>query len=148
MKILLLADPISSHTQKWANSLQDSGVQIAIFGLSRYDPNNYKRDIKIDIVDFSRSVKATRDGNILKSIYLTVIPKLKSLVRKYQPDIIHAHSASSYGFLGSLLDFHPFFISLWGSDVYLFPKKSYFHRKLFKFSLTKADKTFPSAFSV
>lgn len=139
MKVLLLADPISSHTQKWANSLHNAGIEVAIFGLSNYNPRQYNKDIKIEIVDFSRSVKTTRDGNILKSVYLAVLPKLKKMLSRFKPDVLHAHSASSYGFLGALLNFHPYFISLWGSDVFLFPRKSFLHRKLFQYALNNAD---------
>ncbi len=145
MKLLLLADPVSSHIQKWANSLYHSGIDVAIFGLSSYNSELYHKEIKIEVIDFSKSVKLTKDGNLLKSIYVATLPKLKSLIKKFKPDIIHAHSASSYGLLGALTNFHPYLISIWGSDVYLFPKKSLVHRKIFEFSLSKADLIFSTS---
>lgn len=145
MKLLLLADPFSSHTVKWANALNREGIEIFIFGLSGYNHNNYDENIKIEIVEFPPSVKKARDGNILKLNYLKAIPALKKYISVIKPDIIHAHYASSYGLLGALTRFHPFLISVWGSDVYLFPKKSMLHKSILKFSLSRADNIFSTS---
>jgi glycosyltransferase involved in cell wall biosynthesis len=53
---------------------------------------------------------------------------------------MHAHYATSYGFLGALSCFHPFILSFWGSDVFSFPRKSAFHRYLLKYNIRKADR--------
>lgn len=148
MKVLLLADPASSHIIKWANGLNRKGIEVFIFGLSDYYPDGYHDNIKIKNVDFSNSVKKTKDGSILKSIYLTTLPKLKKYILAIKPDIIHSHSASSYGFLGALSGFHPFFVSVWGSDIYIFPKKSMFHRMILKYTLLKADNIFSTGFTM
>ena len=55
-------------------------------------------------------------------------------------DILHAHYASSYGLLGALANFHPFILSIWGADIFSFPKKSFLHRYIFNFNLRVADK--------
>jgi L-malate glycosyltransferase len=52
---------------------------------------------------------------------------------------LHAHYLSSYGFVGALLDFHPFVVSVWGSDVYQFPQKSALNRWIIRFALGRAD---------
>lgn len=145
MKVLLLADPLSSHVIKWANSLVSKGVKIFIFGLSDYDSSQYDPRVKIEITDFSKSVKRKRDGNILKSLYLLTLPKLKNFIISVNPDIVHAHSASSYGLLGALSGFHPLFTSLWGSDIFLFPKKSFFHKNILRFTLSKSDMIFSTS---
>src|SRR4030042_230985 len=49
------------------------------------------------------------------------------------------HDILSYGFIGALSGFHPFIISVWGSDVYDFPYRSIFHKILLKHNLSKAD---------
>ena len=38
------------------------------------------------------------------------------------PDIIDAHYLTSYGIFASRLNFHPFIINCWGSDVLIDPK--------------------------
>ncbi|MBL7916787.1 MAG: glycosyltransferase, partial [Bacteroidia bacterium] len=52
---------------------------------------------------------------------------------------VHAHYASSYGYLGAYSKFHPFVISAWGTDVMKFPYEGKIKNKLIKFSLNKAD---------
>src|SRR5690606_14690363 len=53
--------------------------------------------------------------------------------------ILHAHYATSYGLIGALSGFKPFVLSVWGADVYDFPRRSKLHKKLFQYNLKKAD---------
>lgn len=142
MKILLLADLNSIHTQRWAKSLSKQGLEIYIFGLSPVIGNLYidSPQIKIYSGNIDISVSNQNKGILTKFSYLNVLPKLKTLIQEIRPDIVHAHYATSYGLLGALSGFHPFIISVWGSDVFDFPNKSWLHRSLFKFNLSKADK--------
>ena len=41
---------------------------------------------------------------------------MRRLLERFSPDIVHAHYASSYGTLGRLCRFHPYVLSVWGSD--------------------------------
>lgn len=145
MKILLLADPASSHTVKWANSLNNAGFEIKIFGLSDYNPDAYNKNIAIITRSFSEKIKNKKDGNFQKSVYLFSLSDLKKVIKDFKPDILHAHSASSYGLLGALTGFHPYFVSVWGSDVYIFPKKSLLHKSIYKFVMKKGDKIFSTS---
>jgi L-malate glycosyltransferase len=78
-----------------------------------------------------------RSGN--KISYMSALPGLKKAIADFQPDIVHAHYATSYGLLGARAGFHPFILSVWGSDVYDFPRKSILHKTLLKFNLRHAD---------
>ena len=139
-KVLLLADPFSAHTIKWANGLSSRGIELMIFGLSDFDRNQYSADIKLEIFKISEHIKWKSSGSLAKVIYLLGIPRLKRVIKKYKPDIVHAHAASSYGLLGAITKFHPYIISVWGSDVYNFPLRSGFHRRILTYSLANADK--------
>ena len=55
------------------------------------------------------------------------------------------HYATSYGLLGSLVNFHPFIISAWGSDIFDFPKKSFLHAWLLRRNLKSADAIFSTS---
>ncbi len=145
MKVLLLADPASSHVVKWANGLLEKGLEISIFGLSSYDQAQYKAGIKIDIFTIPQFIKWQTDGSLLKTAYFLALPRLKKKIRNLKPDIIHAHSASSYGLLGALSGFHPFVTSVWGSDVYNFPQKSIFFKKVLVYNLKKSDMLFSTS---
>lgn len=76
---------------------------------------------------------------LLKVGYLFKISKIKKIIKKIQPDILHAHYASSYGLLGALINYHPFVLSVWGSDIYDFPNKNFLNRAIIKYNLRKAD---------
>ena len=62
------------------------------------------------------------------------------ILKTFKPQLLHANYATSYGLLGAMTGFHPFVLSVWGSDVFTFPKKSFAHKMLFKYNLNKADK--------
>lgn len=142
MKILLLSDPGSPHTIKWAKALAARGINIFILGLSAYDKDIYSgySGIHIHSSFIEKDMFKKKGGDFSKSIYLKVLPELKKIIEEFSPDIIHAHYATSYGLLGVLSGFHPLIISLWGSDIYDFPNRSFFHRFILKRNLSKADK--------
>jgi glycosyltransferase involved in cell wall biosynthesis len=71
--------------------------------------------------------------------YFLNLYKIKRVVQRFCPDILHAHYVSSYGLMGSFLNYHPFIISVWGSDIFDFPKKSFLHKYFVKRTLRKAD---------
>ena len=140
MKILILADPASIHTIRWANSLNDFGNEIIICGFIREIPKNYNKNILIESVTTSSIFNVRKDGSLAKIVYLKILPKIKKILNTFHPDILHSHYASSYGLIGALSNFHPFIISVWGSDVFNFPNRSLIHRKIFKYNLSKSDK--------
>lgn len=56
--------------------------------------------------------------------YLLYLPKIKKIIQAINPDLIHVNWATSYGFISSLLDFHPLVISCIGGDVLLEEQKA------------------------
>lgn len=146
-KILLLADAYSNHTYKWAVALSEQGYTICIFSLSRQDVHLYDnvKNVKVVYNTISKNLFQKPSSNILKLQYLTALFRLKKTIKQFQPDIVHAHYASSYGLLGVLSRFQPLIISVWGSDVYEFPLKSAFHKKLLRFNLKHADHIFATS---
>ena len=142
MKVLILADPASPHTIKWVNSLLRKNIEILLFGLTGYKLDNYSKsqNLTIHSLRLDGKVFAKPDGDPSKINYLKAVPVIRKIIREFKPDILHAHYASSYGLLGALSRFHPFILSVYGSDVYSFPRKNIFTTKLFKFNLSAADK--------
>ncbi len=64
---------------------------------------------------------------------------LKKTIRQINPDILHAHTAYWYGYMGALSGFHPFVVSGWGTDVLLKPNTSVSARNRVKHALEHAD---------
>lgn len=137
MKILLLSDTYSEHTEKWALALAGRGHQIGLFSFNKasYDWHNHPNIT----VFFEPPKKINAESTLTKLSYLKYVGILKKVIKHFEPDILHAHYATSYGLLGALTNFHPFILSVWGSDVYDFPVKSRLHKRVFQYNLQKAD---------
>ena len=141
MRVLILSDSDSPHTIRWAKSIHQTGVKVGIFSISKVDYNLYKdcAEISLFTSDVPKNIQFKKDTSAYKFVYLKAIKELKKTIKIFNPDILHAHYASSYGFIGARTNFHPFIISVWGSDIYNFPNKSIFHHLIIKYNLSKAD---------
>jgi glycosyltransferase involved in cell wall biosynthesis len=65
--------------------------------------------------------------------------KIRRLIKKIKPDIVHAHYVTQYGFCGAFSGFHPLIVSPWGSDIAVDPDKSILKRWLVEYALQRAD---------
>lgn len=139
MKVLLLGDASSAHIVKWANGIASKGAKVLVFGLSAANVSEYDSGIEVEIFKVPEKIRLQNDGNLLKATYLFSLPTLKRCIKNFKCDLLHAQSASSYGLLGALSNFHPYIISVWGNDVYIFPHKNRFYKEILKYSLLKAD---------
>ncbi len=139
MKLLVLANPEDPHTIKWVNELAREKIEIFVLGLNQYDSSIYDGLVNVQhqSVGFANNYINSRLGNFSKILYLKSLPLINKIIKEFQPDIIHAHYASSYGLLTSFLSFTPVVLSVWGSDVYKFPRKSLLHKHLIKRALRK-----------
>lgn len=139
MRLVLLSDPSSAHIMKWANGIHSRGAKVLVLGLSEVDNSQYNDGIDLELFKIPDKIKLQNDGNLLKSAYLLSLPFVKKMIKKYNCNILHAQSASSYGLLGALSNFHPYVISVWGNDVYIFPHKNKVFKNILMYSLRKAD---------
>jgi len=137
MKILLLSDTYSEHTEKWALGLANRGIHVGLFSFNKASYEWY--DHPNITLYFEPDKKINAESTLTKLSYFKYVTVLKKIIKHFQPDILHAHYATSYGMVGALTGFHPFILSVWGSDVYDFPKRSKVHRRLFQYNLRKAD---------
>jgi L-malate glycosyltransferase len=143
MKLLLLADPESIHTIRWIKSLAKKNIEIVIFTFTNYSIDTFENYDNVRIISshiHRDKIYKIGNGAIQKIKYLKVLPKLKRIIKKFKPNIVHAHYASSYGLLGALSGFHPFILSVWGADIFDFPKLSFLHKKIIQYNFRKADK--------
>ncbi len=142
MKVLFLADINSPHIQKWVAGLSPHLDKIGIFSFSTPLSKWYLNHKNVSIV-YEGLITDYSDFNSISGInklkYLSALKFLKRSIDTFKPDVLHAHYASSYGLLGALSGFHPYIISVWGSDIFEFPYKSFIHKTIIKFNLKKAD---------
>ncbi len=126
MKIVLLAGAHSIHTARWANGLVSRGVEVHL--ISAHD-NAHELDSRVQLYILNAQAPLG---------YFINVFEVKVLLKQIQPDLVNAHYATGYGLSARLVGFQPTMLSIWGSDVYDFPKKSFLHRWLLKGNLQAA----------
>lgn len=138
IKVLLLSDSHSEHTEKWALGLAARGIKIGLFSFNKSAYNWFNGVENVVLLHETDNTVNAKKARI-KFQYIQYVSDLKKAIREFQPDILHAHYATSYGLIGALSGFHPYIISVWGEDVYKFPNASGLHKSLLKYNLKKAD---------
>lgn len=134
----MLAKIDSSHTKKWALELQKQGVSVALFSL--HLPTNKTDDWykSLDYVYFPTK-NITTSGIIGKLAYVSVFFELRNTIRNFKPAILHSHFATHYSFLGNISGFKKHIVTVWGSDVFVFPKKRWLNKWILKFNFKHAN---------
>ena len=73
-----------------------------------------------------------------KLSYFRAIPLLRGVWRKVRPDVVNAHYAASYGLIAALSRVGPLAVSVWGHDIYDWPRQSPIHNLLMRYTLRSA----------
>jgi glycosyltransferase involved in cell wall biosynthesis len=125
--ICFLANAGSVHTQRWAKHFANKGYQVIVIS---FQPGEIEgvTVIQLPLVSLHFQI------NILLNLL-----KIRRLVREIEPDILHAHYATSYGLAGALTGRHPYIVTAWGSDVLIMPARSWIYRKIVRYALRAAD---------
>lgn len=142
MRIFILSEIISIHTRRWVTSLCQRGHTVFLFGLLKSDVTPYDGIPNLTIYSCGYSldeISRRRQWINGKIQYLGGLYAAKRKIKEFKPDILHAHYASSYGLIGALSGFHPFIVSVWGSDVYEYPNAGTVYRRLLQYTFKKAD---------
>lgn len=142
MKVLFLSDAASSHTRKWLSGLKRKGLDVALFSLTPNHDSFYE-DLNIPLAAFSYNAKTSQVAH--KLLYFKSLPTIRNMAATFSPDIVHAHYASSYGLLGALSVKGTYCISVWGSDIYAYPKAGKLYRRLLEHTLGRANLIFSTS---
>ena len=141
MKVLVVSDAQSVHTQRWTSALKEKGVDVILYTIKPVTDDFYSsRGIKchfFDLFDFKREKRGK-----LYAIkrHFQAVSHLKRVLKEEKPDILHSHFVTSYSLIAALACYRPFIVSAWGSDIYLYPKKSPLNKAIVKFILSCADR--------
>lgn len=126
-KIVLLSNANSIHTIQWAKNLVEQGNNIHVVS-QQPKGENFPEYIPLTVLPFKGFL----------GYFFNVIP-LKKLLKQLNPDLLNVHYASGYGTTARLVNFHPYVLSVWGSDVFEFPYRSLLHKVLLTRNLQNAD---------
>ena len=115
MKICIFGDERSIHIRRWVEGLRSLGNHVDLITLVK------DRDHDFGAISLDASSKLS---------YLTRIGRLRSIIAELEPDIFHAHHASSFGFLASFVAHPAKILSVWGYDIVTFPYKNFLNRRI------------------
>ncbi|MPT27330.1 MAG: glycosyltransferase family 4 protein [Achromobacter sp.] len=116
--IALLAAANSIHTVKWANGLADKGITVHLWTLHHPSPD-ISSQVHVHVLPWGSPAG-----------YVAAARRLRHELNQIRPQLLNAHYATGYGLLARLSGYAPTLLSVWGSDIYDFPNKSAWHRKL------------------
>ena len=139
MKICYLVDAASVHVHRWVKYFVDKGYAVHLISLRPFRSNSEDANLSnLDVHQVKWTVPYIKKVSYVVNLF-SVFVQVKTLLRKIKPDILHAHYVTDYGLIGALTNFHPFVVSVWGSDVLIAPKKSRISRYEASYTLKKAD---------
>lgn len=138
MKICLFAPGHSYHTRKWFDYFVKAGHEVCVVSFTK----GMIEDQYLHFIDTGANAASSEKSKI---IYLAYAPKVKKIIDSIQPDVISVHRASSYGAVAALAGLKKYTLSVWGEDIFAFPRKSIIHKLLLKFSLFRAPQLFSTS---
>lgn len=152
MKILFVAMQYI-HTVRWINQLKESDHEIYLFDCldrpihedlqwTNYTTNWSKRKIKpLKGETFLKKHFPNLNEKIQPFLKVTAAEKLKELIQKIQPDVVHSMELQSESYplisVRKKIKFR-WICSTWGSDIYHFYKQP-FHKKRINTLLNQID---------
>ena len=111
MRIALLADAASVHTQRWVQGLVDRGFRVSV-----WSEREWPGDAPV-------AVYRLNSGSWTRMRWADSVRRLRDGVGAFRPDIVHAHYVSRYGLWAAWLGRRwPRVFSVWGADVEVFPQ--------------------------
>lgn len=129
--ICFLAPANNYHTIKWSNWFCSKGYSVHVISFT-------DGEIEGATVHYLNSKVLPESTDISKIKYFSRINDVRRIVSKLNPTIVSVHYASSYGVIAALAGIQDYYLSLWGSDIFEFPKKSIIHKSIIKYSLHRA----------
>jgi len=107
MKICYLGDSGSCLVQAWARYFKNRGHEVYIM-TSNFSPVQIP-GVKVFTLGLRKPIPALT--------FSTRIIDTARLLKKIQPDVVHAHYIFGFGFLGSLSGYHPLIVTGMGNDI-------------------------------
>ena len=137
MRICYLADAGSIHTQRWVKHFAAAGHEVHLISCESFE-QNYGENVRLYALK-QHNPRIRIMSPLIDAMHSVI--RVRKLLRRIAPDVLHAHYVGDFGFLGSLTGFHPLIVSAWGSDVLVGPAASTTSRIIVKHALRKADLT-------
>src|SRR5665648_21413 len=136
MKILYFSKDYCPHDHRFLSALADSEHHIFYLRLERGPRQTETRPVPsgIEQIPWSGGLRSARisDGPRL-------LLEFRQILKRIQPDVLHAGPIQSCGLLAALSGFHPLLVMSWGFDLMKDADRGPFWRWATKYSLKRAD---------
>ncbi len=127
MRIAYLSIGGHIHTERWLSHFVRSGHEVHLLTV---------QPAPIDGV----TVHDIRTGIPLKPMhYAAALVKVRRILARIRPDLLHTHFLTGYGYWGAFSGFHPSILTVWGDDVYVTPHETRLKGALARRVLRSAD---------
>ena len=120
LEIAFLGEPSSIHMRRWVNYFAGRGHHVTLL---------MPDDIQVDpgvapSVAVVRFTRFSARGRFPPASFLRARRSLRRALAQVRPDILNAHYLTTNGWHAWMSGFHPYVVTLWGSDVFLTPGQS------------------------
>ena len=136
MRILFFGDCAAEHLRRWAKFFSSMGHEVHIITWNTHVLEGYP-PVNIHLLKKYKRLGISIAGRLFNFIIFN--SRVRRLIRKIIPDVIHTHSAGAYAWLTMFTGFHPFVVTPWGDDILVNIHHSWMERLLTVWSLKKAD---------
>lgn len=126
LTLLYIADARSPHTQRLLNFFAQKGHRVHLFDIS--GDRSGLRGVRVH-------TPAVQRVQGFETRFLEILKSLQEVIEVVQPDIVHGHYITGWGWWGACVGFRPYVLTAWGSDVFLDPQFSAFNRRLNRYCL-------------
>lgn len=125
LHLCLLGDANSVHVRRWASEM-------------------LARDCRVSIITARPQAQDGVNQLVLPPVrrsadWLWRVGATRTHLQTLQPDLVHAHYITSYGYLAARCGRHPLFMTAWGSDLLVTPKRNPVLRALTGWTLRRAN---------
>lgn len=128
LRVALVGPASSPHVQRWAAGLAERGCAVTVFTQHPADESATARRYATELLPFRGTAG-----------YFLNAPALRARLRAAEPDLVHAHYLSGYATMARLSG-APYIVSVWGSDIFSFPRGSAIKRCLIAQNLAGAKR--------
>lgn len=134
MRLAFIGDPNSIHTRRWMDYYLERGHDVHLL-VPAQDPLTAELDRRIRLHRF-RAWPRTGVPGLGR---LVTAAALRLAMRRIRPDVLHAHCVTRYGLAAWLTGFHPYVLTVWGTDVLIEAKANDRLRRNARRALRAAD---------
>lgn len=125
---LLIVGPDSPHVANFVNRLDTDAFNIRVISSGKRHIS-FRNNV---LVNFS----------LVKIWNFVVTPlKIRKIAHQFEPDVVWLHQANSFALypILALKKKYPIILTVWGSDILVAPKKSWWIRQMTRYILSKVD---------